>query len=183
MSAMEWVRLLQVEEGTAQDWDLDESISQVRSSLTDTRSDRWSSGFYGALLKSRAVKVSSTYSQVVKIPNIFAHVLVGGAMAGFKLENLERKLSIAGLLAPMRKQGNEEFIEYDWTDTKTLYGVSNSLMAEYYYDEMSHVKHLKSGLRNGMFTPESCADLLARALPYMTLESVVDTCLWDEKAT
>jgi hypothetical protein len=108
------------------------------------------------------------------IPLIFARLVVEGGKKLPELENQERILTINGFLVPARKQTQEEFTKYNWQDDSVLYGVPNALMAEYYYDRYKDQMNLQTRLNQGMMEPKSCADLLARVLPYMTFTTVVE---------
>jgi hypothetical protein len=176
MSAMDWVRQEQEEEDDR--WDIDKSVTEVRASLAKSATldaGGWHQGFRGALAQSRAIRVNSKYSELANIPPVFAKVLVGGSRKTSELEGGERVLTIAGFLVPERLRTETEFVAYDWVDAQVRYAVSNSMMSEYYSDKLSFEMHLQSRLIKGMDEPSSCADLLARALPFMSFSAVVDT--------
>jgi hypothetical protein len=176
MSAMEWVRREQ--QGNPDEWDISKSVTEVRASLTVSATldaGGWHEGFRGALAQSRAIRVNSKYSELANIPPVFAKVLVGGSKKAAELEDEERALTIAGFLVPERLCCDEEFVAYDWTDDQVRYAVSNSMMSEYYVDKLSSEMYLQSQLIKGVDQLSSCADLLARALPFMSFSTVVDT--------
>ena len=62
---------------------------------------------------------------------------------------------------------------YNWSNEYVRYVVPNAMMAEHYYDRYAATMHLTSCLRDTAFTPNSCADLLARVLPDMDFAAVV----------
>jgi hypothetical protein len=179
MSAMAWVKEQQQQQQQPQqqqelgEWNVVKSVTEVRASLAH---GGWDVGFLAALAKSRAIVVNSKYSKLQNIPAVFAQVLVGGAKELGELENQERVLTIAGFLVPEPRHNADaaEFVPYNWASLNVRYGVSNSMMAQYYIDSYTSKMHMQSQLMAGMDAPTSCADLLARALPFMSFVDVVD---------
>lgn len=98
-------------------------------------------------------------------------VLFGGPKLMKEMNGQEGRLTINGFLFPERRNFDEEFVSYDWTDSTVFYGVSNPIMAEYYSDILTSCERR---LVESKKIPSSAADLLARVLPYMTFTSVVD---------
>lgn len=78
---------------------------------------------------------------------------------------------------PVRGSGkSSELVEYNWGDVSVLFGVANSIMAEYYGDRFAaDTYNYKPKLIKKV--PNTAADLLARALPYMSFATVVDNPL------
>jgi hypothetical protein len=180
MSAMAWVKEQQQQQQQPQqqqelgEWNVVKSVTEVRASLAH---GGWDVGFLAALAKSRAIVVNSKYSKLQNIPAVFAQVLVGGAKELGELENQERVLTIAGFLVPEPRHNADaaEFVPYNWASLNVRYGVSNSMMAQYYIDSYTSKMHMQSQLIAGMDAPSSCADLLARALPFMSFVDVVSS--------
>jgi hypothetical protein len=174
MRAMAWVKEQQQQQQDLGCWDVVKSATEVRASLAR---GGWDVGFRAALAKSRAIVVNSKYSKLQSIPAVFAKVLVGGAKELSELENEERVLTIAGFLVPEPRHNAdaEEFVPYNWASLNVRYGVSNSMMAQYYIDSYTSKMHMQSQLIAGMDAPSSCADLLARALPFMSFVDVVSS--------
>jgi hypothetical protein len=176
MRAMEWVQEQQKDKEEEWEWDVTTSITNLRHSLSMSivvEGGGWDKGFRAAIKKSRAVHVNQNFSKLVNIPPIFARVVVEGGKKQSELENQERLLTINGFLMPERKGALEEFVEYDWQNDDVLYGVPNATMAEYYYDRYKKQMNLQTELNANMVNPTSCADQLARVLPYMTFTTVV----------
>ena len=82
------------------------------------------------------------------------------------------KLTVNGCLEPERSSADDEFVLYNWEDSTKLYGVANSLMAEYYGDihpsEIGCERQFTGG------DPRSAADMVVRALPFMSFATVID---------
>jgi hypothetical protein len=178
MRAMKWVNEQQQKQQEHEKWNVAKSVTKVRTSLADSvkeESGGWNIGFRSAIAQSRAVRVNSKYSELQKIPAVFANVLAGGAKQVSELGNQHRALTIAGFVVPQQLAADAgEFVKYDWVDDGVRYSVANALMAQYYNDKFTHQFQLLSGLIDGMDQPTSCADLLARALPFMSFADVVD---------
>jgi predicted pyridoxine 5'-phosphate oxidase superfamily flavin-nucleotide-binding protein len=177
MYAMKWVQ--EVQQGLTQEWDYRETVSRVKESLEDSRQKRsegWDVGLRSYLKRSRAVRVNSRYSDINNIPEEFAQVLYGGSKTASELNSKERELTIAGFLVPERTVGDQEFIFCDWADTKVRYGISNSIMGDYY----NHVfDDLSFELIPEKKYPSSAADLTAFVLPFLSFATVVDNAIPD----
>ena len=186
MHAMEWVYDCQNDhnqspsEGEKITWDDIESANQVRKSFTDSSREKmkgyhgWSVGLKSHLVQCRAVRVSGGYSDPSNIPQEFGSVLFGGAKMAYELNGLERELTVAGFLFPQKKTSdNSEFFMYDWTDDEAKYSVPNPIMASYYSDILPRYGTNRK-FTGEMWTPNNGLDFLARAIPYLTFESVVD---------
>jgi hypothetical protein len=172
MSAMEWVNDMQQKEKSK--WGFIKSVTMVRGSLAmgGFRSEWEESPFLLALNKSRAIRVNGMFSDLNEIPEEFAKVLVGGPTRDIGTD-LRRALTIHGFLQPERQDLDQEFVELDWDKQSTRFGVANPLLASYYQSTLARCRYLRYRLRDGMETPASCADLLARALPHMSFRRVV----------
>ena len=135
MSAMKWIQ--EYQEGSTELWDISQSVAILRASLEESRKEEyggWSKGFRKYLQDSRAVHISGPFSTFRNIPLKFAEVLCGGSKVAGELADQHRMLTISGFLVPERTNAVDEFVRYNWTDETTRYGISNSLMAEYYGD-------------------------------------------------
>jgi hypothetical protein len=178
MSAVVWVKEQQQSQEQAE-WSVAKSVTEVRASLAVSakkESGGWNFGFLSAIAQSRAVRVNSKYSELHNIPVVFANVLAGGAKKLSELNNHHRLLTIAGFIVPQQLSADSgEFVKYDWIDSGVRYGVANSMMAQYYRDTFSSELNFQSQLIADMDAPTSCADLLARALPFMSFINVVDS--------
>mmetsp|Transcript_45765 Transcript_45765/g.111584 ORF Transcript_45765/g.111584 Transcript_45765/m.111584 type:complete len:603 (-) Transcript_45765:1699-3507(-) len=180
MTAMEWVQKCQNNNPDKLEvtrWNIRDSVSAVRrtfeESLVGGRMP-WSTGLRAALVESRAVRVNGEFSDLDNIPTEFGLVLFGGPKRSNELNGKVRELTINGFLFPERQGTDEEFVAYDWMRTDVLFGLPNPMMAEYYGDNLPlEVKTYKRSLVEGLEKPESAADLIARALPYMTFSAVV----------
>ena len=181
MHALKWVQDSQ--NGRDQVWDYQDTLSQVKESLEQSRQKGgggWDVGLRGHLKLSRAVRVNGPYGDRTNIPREFAEVLYGGSKFASELNGKERELTIAGFLEPERTEGDQEFVACDWTETTTArFGISNSIMAQHYYDAFGF-QGLSAKLMPEKKTPSSTADLTARFLPYLSLANVVDNSIPDE---
>jgi hypothetical protein len=181
MAAVRWVQDQQQASGATK-WDLNKCITEVRHSFEESDKQKrrnigngWAGGLRGRMKDCRAVKVSGMYSDLNCIPKEFIDVLFGGSLRSDDLNNKERELTIAGFLVPERKNSADgEFVLYDWNDLWTRYGVTNSLMAQYYNDSFSTRGYQRNLTQ---FVPKSGSDLLSRALPFMTFTTVVDNVI------
>ena len=177
MAAMNWVQDCQGEEGVAEEstWDIHESVARVRQSFEVSRKEGnggWNIGLRKFLKISRAVHVNGKFSEFSNIPEAFTEVLFGGSKSKKDLRGQDRELTVNGFLVPERSSADDEFVLYNWEDSTKLYGVANSLMAEYYGDilpgEIGCERHLTGG------DPRSGADMVVRALPFMSFATVID---------
>lgn len=180
MSAMQWVQNCQ--QGSTEEWDIHHSVARVRASFEESIKEDlggWSKGLRYYLTQSRAVRVNGQFSTLSNIPKEFAEVLFGGSKTLLELNNQERSLAINGFLMPEREKAGEEFVRYDWNDPLKHYGISNSLMAEYYGDILPAQLGYRSQLIE-IHPSELCgSDLLARALPFMSFATVIDNPIPD----
>ena len=179
ISVMQWVQKCQEE--CLLEWDIHQSVGMVRKSLEDSRlvSAPWSQGIRQYMRKSRAVHVNGNFSKMRNIPKKFAGVLFGGSKSSAELGDQERSLTINGFLMPERENNNDELVAYDWNEPSKVYGVSNSLMAEYYGDVFPSVLGYEGKLVKT--NPTSGADLLARAIPFVTFSLVIDNAIPDSQ--
>lgn len=180
MSAMEWVQNCQ--QGSTEDWDIHHSVARVRASFEESIKEDlggWSKGLRYYLTQSRAVRVHGSLATLSNIPKEFTEVLFGGSKTDLELNSQERSLAINGFLVPEREKAGEEFVRYDWSDPMKHYGISNSLMAEYYGDILSAQLGYRSQLIE-IDPSKLCGyDLLARALPFMSFATVIDNPIPD----
>ena len=186
MRAMSWVQECQAnpDESLAGNdekehiniWGIHTCTAHVRKTFEESRKATspmlgWKSGLRKAFRESRAVRVNGQYSDLSKIPQEFAMVLFSGPKLMQELNGQERELTINGFVFPERRNIDDEFVPYEWTDADVCYGVPNPVMAEYYSDMLTAYKpHLVESLK----MPSCAADLLARVLPYLTFTAVVD---------
>ena len=180
MSAMQWVQTCQAD--STEDWDIHESVARVCASFKESLTEDlggWSKGLRYFLQQSRAVRVNGLYSDLSNIPKEFALVLFGGSKTNVDLNNQERSLAINGFSVPEREKAGEEFVRYDWNDPSKHYGVSNSLMAEYYGDVLPPQLGYRSHLNETDLDKIFGYDLLARALPFMSFATVIDNPIPD----
>ena len=176
MSAMEWVQ--ECQKDSTEEWNIHESVARVRASFEESRKEQlggWNKGLRRYLTQSRAVRVNGKFSTLGNIPKEFAEVLLGGSKTKSGLNNQERSLTINGFLVPEQEKNDGEFVQCDWNDVVKLYVTSNSLMAEYYGDlfpkELGYQRQLIET------DPKSGADMVARALPFMSFATIVDNLI------
>ena len=161
MRAMNWVKEQQEQDGSADRWQYRDTISRVRQTLDESRKaglKGWTKGLLNHLQKSRAVRVNSRYSQLSNIPAEVVEVVYAGPKTAEELNGRERELTIAGFLVPVQKKIGEEFEPYDWTFPGVQYGISNSIMANFYNEAFNHNFEL---LPEKVY-PSSAADLYCR---------------------
>lgn len=104
---------------------------------------------------------------------------MGGPKKKIDLGGNVRPLTISGFLVPERTSNGDEFVRYDWDDTNQRFGVANSLMAEYYGEIFSSELGYQRECTKKI--PHSAADLMARALPFMSFATVIDNALPDKE--
>ena len=125
----------------------------------------------------RAVKVSGPYYEASAIPDAFLDVLFHGSQCRSNLGNQESALTLAGCLVPERNSESvtSEFVKYDWNKESQAFVIANTLMAQYYgYRDVLRGKGYNAVLDTVKYIPTSGADLLARAVPFMSFSMVVD---------
>ena len=180
MEAMRWVQDCQAESTSEAEWDIHQSVAHVRHSLESSRKEEaggWhlDGSLRQRLKRCRAVHVNGKFSTLSNIPKEFVAVLLGGSKSKTELNDHERELTISGFLVPERSganQLNKEFVPYDWEDWTKKYGVANSLMAQYYHDILPPSLGYERELTGG--DPTSGADMVVRALPFMSFATVID---------
>jgi len=188
MHAMEWVQETQEKQTqeesnislSTRTWNIHESVSRVKSSFTRSKQESdnvhcWGTGLRSYIRNSRAVKVNGRYSTISNIPSDFAKVLFGGPQTRQDLGENVRALTIGGFLVPERTRIGHEFVAYNWDKLEQRFGITNSFMAEYYGDV--YVSDLKYKREYTKKTPQTAADLIARALPFMSFATVIDNPL------
>ena len=176
MMAMDWVQRKQ--ENSAS-WDIHDTVSFVKASFARAKRETntgWDTGLRKSMKESRAVRVNGQFSDVGNIPAEFTEVVFGGAKRKYFFGEKLRALTIGGFLVPLRETSDEEFVRFDWTDPGKRYGVANSLMAEYYNNIFSSEPFYCTQKLLSQ-CPSTAADLVARALPYMSFSTVVDNPL------
>ena len=129
-------------------WDFKETAGFVRNSHGDGRWDCSDAEILGA---ERAVE---------NTPKEFVELLYGGARTIG--HDIRRELAINGFVLP-RHDSAEELQKLNWTNDNLPYKVANPLLAAYYRFQLEFCSS----------KPESCADLLMRALPYLFFSKVV----------
>ena len=165
IAAMHWVQSKQT---SGESWDFKETAGFVRNSHGDGRWDCSDAEILGALRESRAVKVNGRYSSVENTPKEFVELLCGGARTIG--HDIRRELAINGFVLP-RHDSAEELQKLNWTNDNLPYKVANPLLAAYYRFQLQKTCGLE--LEFCSSKPESCADLLMRALPYLFFSKVV----------
>lgn len=179
MKTMGWVRdvqCVQQEKGMSSPWTVEDAVSMVRLSITESASrggSGWSTGIRRAWMGSRAVMANGPYTTLSEIPQEFVEVLFGGPKTKLDLGSAVRDLTISGLLTPERTNASEEFARYSWDSEYQLYMIANSLMAGYYNKVFEDSNKFVRQYTNP--EPQSVSDLVARALPLMSFASVVQT--------
>ena len=169
MRAMEWVQWMQRENKTR--WDVGKVHAEVRKSWA---SSNWTtddnSSLLGVLASVRAVRVNGVYKDANKIPKEFVHILCEGPRNGLA-PSVRRDLTIHGFLLPSPKaHSTEEFQPYDWHTVDAKYRVSNHIMGLYYRQVLEKQRQLTVDVDKH---PTSCADLLLRAVPFLSFAQVV----------
>ena len=173
MKAMDWVQRKQ-ENNTS--WNIHDTVSFVKASFAKAKGQTkigWSTGLRRSMMESRALHVNGYFSDLLNIPAELIEAVFGGAKRKEFFGEHLRSLTIGGFLAPLRKTSNEEFVSLDWTNIGQRYGLANSLMAEYYNDVFSSVEPFYCTQKLISPCPSTAADLVARALPYMSFSTVV----------
>lgn len=178
MKTMGWVREVQCKQKLLKtmitSWTTAEAVSMVRSSISESASQGgggWSTGIRGAWTGSRAVMANGPFTNLSEIPEEFVEVLFGGPKAKSELGTAVQSLTVGGLLMPVQKNSDEEFVRYRWDSRDQLYGIANSIMVEYYNTAFENDN---SYMRQYTYpVPQSVSDLIARALPLMNFAAVV----------
>jgi len=124
------------------------------------------------LKMSRAVHVNGKFSEFSNVPEAFVEVLLGGSKSKKELRGQDRELTINGFLAPEHSSADDEFVLCNWEDWTKLCGVANSLMAEHCGNMLPSEVGCERQLTGG--GPRSGADMIVRALPFMTFPTVID---------
>lgn len=171
MAAMRWVQKLQGH-GSAE-WSLGDTVRKVRRSYGN---GDWSEGsILDAVAESRAVRVNGLFQSLEAIPDSFVQLLCGGPMD--LCDEWRKVLTIHGFVLPHSAEdiSEVEFLRMSWSSPNVTYKVANPLLAEYY----RHFLRWKRGMRVGLkasaappVPPKSCADLLLRAVPYLSFSKV-----------
>ena len=168
MRAMEWVQWMHRENKTR--WDVGKVHAEVRKSWA---SSNWTtddnSSLLGVLASVRAVRVNGVYKDANKIPKEFVHILCEGPRNDLA-PSVRRDLTVHGFLLPSPKAYSMEFQPYDWHTVDARYGVSNHIMALYYWQVLEKQRQLTVDVDKN---PKSCADLLLRAVPFLSFAQVV----------
>ena len=189
MMTLGWVQACQENEHNHQEndqqkkWDLTKIVTEVRHSFSQSHVQEkrdagsgWSIGLRQHMMRSRAVKVNGKYDDVNDVPNEVAQVSFGGSRRKDQLGGKERELTIAGFLVPEQRVGSQkEFMDYNWSDPSILYGLANSVMANYYRDRFLASGKFQREMLD--FIPKTGSDLLARVLPFMSFTTVIDNVI------
>lgn len=177
MTAMDWVQRKQ--EKSNPSWNIHDTVAFVKASFARAKRETnigWDTGLRKSMKESRAVRVNGQFSDIGNIPAELTEVVFGGAKRKDFFGEKLRALTIGGFLVPLRETSNDEFVRFDWTDLGKRYGVANSLMAEYYNNVFS-ADPIYCTQKLLSQCPSTAADLVARALPYMSFSTVVDNPL------
>ena len=145
--------------------------AEVRKSWA---SSKWttddSSSLLAVLASVRAVRVNGVYRDANKIPKEFVHILCEGPRNDLA-PSVRRDLTVHGFLLPSPKVHSiEEFQPYDWHAVDAKYRVSNHIMGLYYRQVLEKQRQLTVDVDKH---PTSCADLLLRAVPFLSFAQVV----------
>ena len=171
MRAMEWVQWMQRENKTR--WDVGKVHAEVRQSwASSTWTTDDNSSLLGVLASVRAVRVNGVYKDANKIPKEFVHILCEGPRNDLA-PSVRRDLTVHGFLLPSPKVHSiesEEFQPYDWHTVDAKYRVSNHIMGLYYLQVLQKQRQLTVDVDKH---PTSCADLLLRAVPFLSFAQVV----------
>ena len=168
ISAMHWLKQAQEEDGG--EWSIHQTVSRVRQSFQKG----WDAGqenILPTLCESRAVRVNGEFASLDNIPKQFAEILCEGPRRVDAM--LRRKLTICGFILPYYEPSQDEFHRVDWTDERQLYKVANPMMVSYYRHHLQKYKGLKVVIGQSFLNPENCADLIMRAVPYLSFSKVV----------
>ena len=169
MRSMQWVQWMQRETKTR--WDVGKVHTEIRKSWA---SSNWTtddnSSVLGVLASVRAVRVNGVYKDANKIPKEFVHILCEGPRNDLA-PSVRRDLTVHGFLLPSPKAHSiDEFQPYDWHTVDTKYRVSNHIMVLYYRQVLEKQRQLTVDVDKH---PTSCADLLLRAVPFLSFAQVV----------
>ena len=143
--------------------------------VREALSGGWDGAFLRELTTCRAVKASSTYSDLSKIPEEFRNLVFGGAMS--LKPPLPRLLSVAGMVLPVNPYRNSEysvvqdFLRVQWGHGEMLCEVANPLMGWYYQHKFRDSYRTK--FKPDKVMPKTCADLLARLVPHLPFYRLV----------
>ena len=165
MAAMHWVKSKQT---SGERWNVNKTVGVVRNSYSHGQWDCSDTEILGALKESRAVKVNGRYSSVEHTPKEFVELLCAGARPIG--QDIRRELTINGFVLP-KYDSAEELQKLNWTNDDLHYKVANPLLAAYYRFQLQKTCGLQ--LQIWPSSPENCADLLMRALPYLFFSKVV----------
>ena len=168
ISAMHWLKQAQEEDGG--EWSIHQTVSRVRQSFQKG----WDAGqedILPTLCESRAVRVNGEFASLDNIPKQFAEILCEGPR---RVDAMLRKtLTICGFILPYYEPSQDEFHRVDWTDERQLYKVANPMMVSYYRHHLQKYKGLEVVIGQSFLNPENCADLIMRAVPYLSFSKVV----------
>ena len=169
MRAMEWVQWMQRENKAR--WDVGKVHAEVRKSwATSTWTTDDNSSLLGVLASVRAVRVNGVYKDANKIPKEFVEILCEGPASNLA-PAARCDLTVHGFLLPSPKAHSmEEFQPYDWHTVDAKYRVSNHIMVLYYRQVLEKQRQLTVDVDKH---PTSCADLLLRAVPFLSFAQVV----------
>ncbi|CAE7859588.1 unnamed protein product, partial [Symbiodinium necroappetens] len=166
IAAMHWVQSKQQDGGA---WDFSKTVQQVRTSYGNGDWLCADDEILGQLRESRAVRVNGGY-EAQNTPREFVQILSEGSSV--LPANIRKELTISGFVVPKLAEPKPgEFRKLDWKNERVEYGVANPLLAAYYLYTLKASCQLT--IRFDSSRPQSCADLLMRALPYLSFSKVV----------
>eukprot|EP00435_Cladocopium_sp_Y103_P036016 s2563_g9.t1 len=166
IAAMHWVKSKQK---NGESWDFRQTWGFVRNSYGTADWDCPDTEILGYLRKTRAVRVNGRYDSASDTPTDFAELLCAGARP-ITQGDVRRELAINGFVLP-KYDDADELQELDWRSENKHYKVANPLLASYYLCNLK--KHCGLKFHFDSSKPQSCADLLMRAVPHLLFSKVV----------
>ena len=166
IAAMHWVKSKQK---AGESWDFRQTVGFVRDSYGTADWDGPDSEILGYLRQTRAVRINGRYDSASNTPTEFAELLCAGARP-ITQGDLRRELTIHGFVLP-KYDDADELQKLDWRNENQHYKVANPLLALYYLCNLKKHCGLKSQFDSSK--PQSCADLLMRAVPHLLFSKVV----------
>ena len=179
--AFKWIEEIQKPDDV---WNYEKTLSVLRTSM------QLGWGCTGSFLHSlslcRAVKVPGV--AIESIPADFIKILFEGPAKDLTI-SAKQELTSSGFILPIKNQSNtsglkqlattlhrttDHFVLFDWSSTETEFGVSHTLMCDYYQDLLR--RNYRACIRNNhkpSGTAQSCRNLVSRVVPFMSLKRVV----------
>ena len=178
--AFKWIE--ETQKPDDDEWNYDKTLSRLRTSM------QLGWGVEGSFLHTlslcRAVKVPDI--AVESLPLEFIKILFEGPAKNLP-PSVKENLTSAGFILPVSNKKNtsglqpnsvhvvtDHFVLFDWSSSDTEFGISHTLMCDYYQDLLR--SHHRASIQNNhkpSGAAHSCRNLIARVVPFMSLKRVV----------